>query len=483
LFFINDNTGFIGRYKTFDGGNTWIDVFNDLLEEYESIDGLAFVDSVKGWAICSGRIFKTVNGGDSWEIVDQYSTHALYDICFSGGGMGWIAGMGSNIFKKSEDSNDWIKVTEGTTNNLKDIYFINNNVGWCVGHVGTILHTIDGGISWIKQDCPVDSLLLSVKFLSDQIGWAVGYNIALYTEDGGDTWEVKDDLYGYFVDVDFFDEQVGLIIDYYGKVYKTENSGASWQSTIVPHTLTCLEIIDSEKACIGGVSGLMFTTDKGSSIQWYDLAAISKIRELQFVNEDVGYIRNDRSEIFCTTNGGQSWTILDNSSTRIDAIYMLSSNVGWFFSGRNLGYLERIEINNYNIEVDDSEIYKVAFIEKMYFKNDSCGWGIGPGGTILKYGNSNDSISGADSSRVLIYPNPCTLGNFINIEFDLNSFQNIQIDLFNVNGKFIRNIVNYTLPEGNNNIVFNGSGLTSGIYLLSFRTDDHFECKKILLLK
>ena len=483
IFFLNDNIGFIGKFKTIDGGDTWENVFSEHLEEYENIDGFALVDSLNGWAICSGSIYKTINGGDTWEKVDQYSTHALYDIVFSKEGAGWIAGLGGNIYNMPKNSSDWIKVSKITTNNLKDIYFINENVGWCVGYNGIILHTVDGGDSWIKQECPVDSLLLSVKFLNDQIGWVVGYNIVLYTEDGGETWEVRDDLYGRFVDVDFFDEQVGLIIDYYGKVYKTDNNGESWQSITIPHTLTYLEIINSEKVCIGSVGGLAYSNDRGNSVQWYDLPAILKVREIQFVNEDEGYIRNDGLEIFYTINGGQSWTVLNNTSIRIDAIHMLSNNDGWIFSGRGGGYLGEVEIINHDIEERNLDIYKVAFIEKIYFINDSCGWAIGPGGVILKYGSSNDPTIVADTSRVLVYPNPSVNGNIVNIEFDLSTNQYVQLDLFNIYGQFIRSLIRSNFPTGKNSILLKRVGLPSGVYFITFRANDYFECKKILLLK
>jgi hypothetical protein len=77
-----------------------------------------------------------------------------------------------------------------------------------------------------------------------------------------------------------------------------------------------------------------------------------------------------------------------------------------------------------------------------------------------------------------ISPNP--FSREFNINFILEEETKIKIDLFNSVGQNIKNITNEIRGVGNHLVVFEGSDLAPGIYLLTLRTQNGTETKKIV---
>jgi len=127
LFFINEKIGFVGKYRTIDYGNTWVNIFEDYLQQDENIDDIFFADSLNGWAISYIKIFQTTNGGLSWQVVNQQSSYQLTDINFSKNGTGWIIGYAGNIFRKEANSDNWEQLSEGPRNSLNNILVLSRN--------------------------------------------------------------------------------------------------------------------------------------------------------------------------------------------------------------------------------------------------------------------------------------------------------------------------------------------------------------------
>ena len=65
VFFTDSNTGYIAGneaiFKTIDGGETWNESFDG------GFNSIFFADSITGYAVKAGTIIKTIDGGASWE--------------------------------------------------------------------------------------------------------------------------------------------------------------------------------------------------------------------------------------------------------------------------------------------------------------------------------------------------------------------------------------------------------------------------------
>jgi len=487
MFFFNQHNGFIGKYRTNDGGVNWGNMFSNLLTDNENIEDIFFEDSINGWATSWASIFKTQDGGLTWEVLEQFGTNKLTNIDFSGNGTGWIVGWAGNILTKSPESDIWETINHSVASNLNDVFFIDENEGWCVGIYGTILHTSNGGELWEKQNSNIDSVLYSVRFLNDLEGWATGYYVLLHTTDGGKNWITRNEINGWFVDIDFFDSDNGLIIDKYGSIYRTTNGGINWwlsNEETLP-LLSALTITNETEAWVGGWLGLVHITNKGERMTWYDVPNLSLVKHIQFTDNNNGFLTNDFAQFFKTTNGGWSWNEIPRGSGietgPIQTFYMVDNKNGWIYWDIKGGYLKKVHIDH-SITAYNVDQYSVSAISKMNFTNLNKGWAIGAGGTILKYNGASTSNSTLQEKQINVYPNPFDQSG-TNISFYLKQSQVVTIHIFNSIGQKVHAVFSGLLKEGKTVINWKPNYIATGVYLILVHGTEFNIMGKCILMK
>jgi flagellar hook assembly protein FlgD len=83
------------------------------------------------------------------------------------------------------------------------------------------------------------------------------------------------------------------------------------------------------------------------------------------------------------------------------------------------------------------------------------------------------------SSGFEIYPNPVGSSTYIN--FELERETEVNIGLFDLEGKLLETIIKTQKPAGKNSILWNSSNLHSGAYIISFSTvNDKIERKMLI---
>ncbi len=141
--FINKDTGWAAGnniFRTTNGGASWQEQYFISPEWFNSIQ---FVNNHIGWAVTewTGLIYKTTNAGSDWfqlPVADVDKAFFLDTL------LGWGI-KGHDIYQTTDGGNSWVQQNSNTNNELYDIFFINQSLGWAVGFNGTILHTINGG--------------------------------------------------------------------------------------------------------------------------------------------------------------------------------------------------------------------------------------------------------------------------------------------------------------------------------------------------
>ncbi len=112
--------------------------------------------------------------------------------------------------------------------------------------------------------------------------------------------------------------------------------------------------------------------------------------------------------------------------------------------------------------------------------------------TTSKYENgspgADDEISIPTASEILasnpiefkVYPNP--VSSVINFDFALTTSENVNIGLYDINGRLLHQFVNERLTSGfyNRYYQINNIGLNSGMYLIVLRTNDSSETRKLI---
>jgi len=79
------------------------------------------------------------------------------------------------------------------------------------------------------------------------------------------------------------------------------------------------------------------------------------------------------------------------------------------------------------------------------------------------------------------YPNPFC--NNTIIQFVLENNCSVVLDVFNLQGKLVKNIVNNKYSAGKYEVTFDKGELSPGIYYYCFRADEYIDTRKMILLK
>ena len=163
VYFIDENIGFaIGlglHIKTNNGGQTWQQFKFDFQGLMTKIN---FIDRQTGFSAgLFGNIFKTTNQGENWIKTNNESDGHIYDFYFVNGNIGFAGGQ-KEIIKTIDGGQTWHIINNSPT----EIYFIqfsdeNNGIAIGKGHYtggdwGTwttaLFRTGNGGITWAKED-------------------------------------------------------------------------------------------------------------------------------------------------------------------------------------------------------------------------------------------------------------------------------------------------------------------------------------------
>jgi photosystem II stability/assembly factor-like uncharacterized protein len=306
-----------GIYRTFDGGTSWIQQNSTPVLTVYSHDSLNVIA-----AGADGRIIKTSDAGETWNVVHSGVTADLNYMTFSDNKNGVIISSKNRLILRTTDGGeDWVSDSIHADQNLSAISVSGSN-GIITAGISTFT-TSDRGVSWHKSSSSLTSNNLNdVCFLNDSIGFAAGdMGTILATSDGGENWFPREsgtnlNLNGIY----FFDENKGVIVGDSGIYLTTTNSGISWSSEVILQNTSLLKVhfVNSTTGIIvGKYSVVLKTTDAG--ITWTKKLVLSgyNFTNLSFIDEHYGVITGSvfSSQIFeygeaaiiLTTDGGETW--------------------------------------------------------------------------------------------------------------------------------------------------------------------------------
>lgn len=111
------------------------------------------------------------------------------------------------------------------------------------------------------------------------------------------------------------------------------------------------------------------------------------------------------------------------------------------------------------------------------------------GGFNFNYVDINPSLTNIDTDKNLIneyelfqnFPNPFNPSTVI--KFNLPEKADVSLEVFNILGERVDNLINKNLAAGKHEIQFDGKELTSGVYFYKISTENFVEIKKMILTK
>ncbi|MCX6233165.1 MAG: YCF48-related protein [Bacteroidetes bacterium] len=167
IYFLDSQNGWITGYffllHTNDGGFSWAE---QNIPEGFAAGIVFFTDSLRGWI--GGHLdgysdlIHTTDGGETWEFVDTCFEYIyIKSIFFSDPSNGWVIGRYGNIFRTFDGGNSWEIQFDEENLWFKSASFTDEENGWVVGDHGVILHTNNGGLVWSQQKEPVEQFEVS----------------------------------------------------------------------------------------------------------------------------------------------------------------------------------------------------------------------------------------------------------------------------------------------------------------------------------
>lgn len=404
--------------KTFDGGMNWYLLHSECTHKVEEVH---FFTANTGYAYTSNEIITTIDGGYSWEKISNPSDKAIVDVFFLNENNWYLIDLCGDFYYTTTGGTDWseaIQFESHFSNEYRNVLFLDQNNGFIVGDY--LYTTTNGGNTWIKN---TDYWVDNIYFLDQSTGFIYG-GYGYKTTDGGLTWN-QIDLLEIIKKMDFTENGVGycvgdeevykttdygtnwteiasfetslntvvalnnnscIVAGYKASIYKTTDDGISWDTIseypdYIVYLQACTFIDSSKVIAVSGSGAVLMSYDAG--VTWKikvdkDSWGVSAY-DVFFVDADIGYISTNPG-IFKTTDGGESWTQVNNVVSGFKSqLYFLNNNTGFLVNSSALIYKTTDGGINWE-EIDSDANYPLLGIN---FINENTGFIVGEHDTYL----------------------------------------------------------------------------------------------------
>lgn len=457
----------------------------------------------------STAVLRTSNGGAIWSI-SQLPKNNLNGLCFYNN-IGWTF-QDYTILKSTNSGINWsYKSDTNGYNSINSVFFIDSSFGWAVSPIYHFLKTTDGGARWEKAPIDINNTVfheyVKVQFINRNTGWILnGARVAKTTNSGQNWFSIYDttSYSGIFNDMHFFDEN-NAIVSSGSFLLRTSNGGNSWYRQYVDFQDRSIKKIKFMNNSTGWLvvnasfslpSAVYKTTNSGQN--WIPIFNTDNdISDLHFLDNNKGWIISQEWNITSfgvlnyTSNGGETWSrLIPNSSyyPGFSKVYFKDENTGWI-----VGYSQLFTTTNGGNSWSVNSIMS-DWISDIFFLNGNTGWITSGGGNILKTTNSGGLASSEGILQTIPeiyilhqnYPNP--FNPITKIKFDIpyigqrHAFDT-KIIIYDMLGREITTLVNEQLKPGSYEVNWDGTGFASGVYFYSLITTDYVETKRLVLLK
>lgn len=253
-----------------------------------------------------------------------YASH----IYFVNEKIGWVVGSINRdgvIYKSIDGGITWEQQFLLANNSIQTIAFANTLVGWAIGESGIVLHTKDGGVNWVRQETGSDRYADKMQVGDENHVWIARYDSVLSTKNGGRTWETWNLGLenGGISSMEFIDSQTGYIVATYytmempdtpvTQLLETTDGGEHWAMSggiLTKGVYPLLSVISPKVMWIGGYGNdkLRFTNNGGSSWSEIKLPGEEGVSSIAFLDDRTGYVVQGFN-LYFTKDGGKIWQL------------------------------------------------------------------------------------------------------------------------------------------------------------------------------
>jgi photosystem II stability/assembly factor-like uncharacterized protein len=522
IYFLDSLNGWgVGSYKivhTSDSGSNWS---LDTVQIGVGYD-IQFTDAEHGWiAAYVGEdyswwpvLFKTMDGGITWEMLSEGTYPALTErynaLYFSDNNTGWVVGEYGYI-THFDDGEEWINQSLFTNDKeITDISFIDSLNGWALANnshefaQGMLLKTNDGGGTWNILEKYFYDQLHSLYVIDETNLLITGEYGSYRSQDGGDNWAQLIFYEGYYLlDMYFINKNIGWAIDFDipdgSRIYKTSDQGESWvqQYGGVGDFYHSIFFIDQSNGWVVGRSddsGIILNTTNGGET-WSDQLLVDgqNFTEVDFYDSNNGWTVDLHGSVFKTTDGGQSWNQINEGNVGLlHDIFLVDSS--YFYAVGNKGQYPQPVIqglifcsNDGGLSWTEQTSGTSQELHGIWFNDAKIGWIVGLGGTILHTNNGGmlsvyePSEIAATRLSVILYPNPFSAST--TMEYEIRESSNVILTVHNHLGQQVESLTDEYQQPGKHKVVWNASGLPSGIYFYRLIAGNESSTGKLVVVR
>lgn len=393
------------------------------------VSSVYFQNNLEGYAGGKGYIWKTVDGGVSWnQYPTGYITSKVTDIKFSDMSTGFCVIGGYMLFKTTNAGANWTQIM-----NVNPQYIVvrSSLEIYCIGQ-NILYKTLNGGSNW--QQILVSSIYNSYTHVSGLV-------------------EVNNTLYASFYNTHYYNSWT----------CKSTNNGLNWVDNTAYGDHYFYHLFSTgNKLFTGGMYIYSGVESKDSIELGLDTEGNGTFRFYSV--PDPMHYHGDFTGVRLITNGyGFSTCYL--SFTPMETYILKTTDYGINWSPDTT--ITGVYINNlFNI---GNTLYGGCNGGKIFRKDVVIGI---------------REISGIVPKRFNLkqnYPNP--FNPETNIEFDIPEKQYVRLIVYDVIGDAVATLVNQNMNIGKFLITWNASKFSSGIFFYKLETESYTESKKMILLK
>jgi photosystem II stability/assembly factor-like uncharacterized protein len=364
--------------ETFDGGNTWEQIYKSPYSE-ELLQVLYFFDTTHAVAISEYYFYKTTDGGNNWtvESLDDWNERDIRDMHAINDSTYIVVGDGDQIQKTTNDGDSWTRFIYGAPNGFDQLFFTSENTGYVNIGYGRVLKTNNGGEDWQIIEPGGNG---TIVFTSPDTGYIGSFDTVYKTTDAGNTWKsvpVAIPAYDFLI---FPSPDTGYAgTDHWGFMLKTYDAGESWDfitgfKTKIDGEIGSASFTSASTGYITGWEGRISRTfDAGNTWERADGPSDCNITDSYYINDSVGILVCE-NKILKTMDGNNSWDTLyryNHKSSYLNEIYFRDSLNGIV----TISFSSRDTVITTN---DGGNIWKQEYgnlLFELYYVNRYIGYG------------------------------------------------------------------------------------------------------------
>jgi len=430
-----------------------------------------FLDSQHGW-IGGLPLIRTTDGGENWEVIPfpenhDNSTNLIVDISFTTPEIGFCRHLSfSQINEETGESID---------------------IEYDDAYDGSLYKTTDGGLTWNKISALPDSIT-AYTFYDENTGWACrrvtrSRSEVLKTIDGGTSWER---VWEYEVGP-FYRAQLLDILSCSTDSFWIIQGETDWEGYQYTTNLTLITN--------NGATSEIKTSWNQLGSRSFGRFADASTPNLLFIRGlylglfqclTSGYIRYEVSTDETTINRDLP-PLWDIESVDNETYYFLLNNHPEHNGKKCLFYStdkgETLELYYVFQQLSNNtdEWFSFSEIDERTF------WIATGNGDVYKYANETVNVSKNEivPSPITLYPpTPNPFNPTTTIRFDLVERRNVELIVYDVSGRKVTTLIDGSpMDAGKHDVVFEGSGLASGLYFYRLNVNGTVKTGKMVLVK